>query len=82
MSPNVEVDRALSIVMAPQGDEGVAQPADNIFDQWDEDGQSAPPNFRKRSGTLPGCVGAAVAADGDPAAAKCEDACRNATDAL
>lgn len=50
-SPNVNVDRALSIVMAPRGDENVAQPADDVFDQWNENGQSAPqPNSRKRSG--------------------------------
>ena len=50
-SPNVDVDRALSIVMALRGDEGMAQPADDIFDQWDGNGQSASqPNSRKRSG--------------------------------
>lgn len=50
-SPIVEVDRALSIVMAPRGGEGVAQPADDFFDQWDGNGQLAPqPNSRKRSG--------------------------------
>ena len=54
-SPTVDVDRALSIVMAPRGDEGVPQPADDIFDQWDGNGQSAPQtNPRKRSGAPSG----------------------------
>ncbi|CAD6579939.1 MAG: hypothetical protein ASARMPRED_009301 [Alectoria sarmentosa] len=44
-SPNVEVDKALSIVMAPRGDEDAAQPADDIVDLF-----SAPQqNPRKRS---------------------------------
>ena len=49
-SPKVEVDRALSVVMAARGGEGIAQPADDFFDQWYGNGQSAPqPNPRKRS---------------------------------
>lgn len=44
-SPSVEVDKALSIVMAPRGDEDAAQPADDIFDLF-----SVPQsNPRKRS---------------------------------
>lgn len=50
-TPNVEMDKALSIAMAPRGDEDLAKPVDDIFDQWDWNGQSAPePNPRKRSG--------------------------------
>lgn len=50
-SPNVDVDRVLSIVMAPRGDEDLSQPFDDFFDGWDGNGQSAPqPNSRKRSG--------------------------------
>ena len=50
-SPNVQVDKILSILMAPRGDEDVAQPIDDIFGPSNEELQSAPQtNSRKRSG--------------------------------
>lgn len=48
-SPNVEVDKVVSILVEPRGDENAAQPVDDIFDEWNES-QHHPVNSRKRSG--------------------------------
>ena len=50
-SPNVEKDKAISILREPRGDEDAAQPIDDIFDQWEDSQQPPhPSNSRKRSG--------------------------------
>ncbi len=50
-NPNVQVDKLLSILIAPRGDEDVAQPIDDIFGPSNEELQSAPQtNSRKRPG--------------------------------
>ena len=48
-SPNVEVDKVVSILVEPRGDENAAQPVDDIFDEWNQS-QHHPANSRKRSG--------------------------------
>ena len=48
-SPNVEVDKVVSILTELRGDENAAQPVDDIFDEWNES-QHHPVNSRKRSG--------------------------------
>ena len=48
-SPQVEVDKAWSILMEPRGDENAAQSAGDIYDDWNE-AQHHPSNSRKRSG--------------------------------
>ena len=49
-SLNVEVDRVLSVVLEPRGDEDAAEPGEDIFGPSDEIQQPAPqPNPRKRS---------------------------------
>lgn len=50
-NPEVDMDKALSLVRAPRGDEDAAQPVDDIFDLWNETEQPAPQSDpRKRSG--------------------------------